>query len=190
MDVEILIERFDCASYRLAELEAALPGGRRVLNDVHHDRDDPDGPSRWLTEEQREGDGKSVVDAHLVDHRHVELVENKGLGEVTGQLGMTLNDGDGSWPEAFIGDGELVGASDGERGDDLERERGRVVVVDENDDVGVFLFDPLFGPLVAGEQRCPVVGVGLLEINGRADCGYVTGGDSRGDSRHLAMVLD
>jgi hypothetical protein len=70
-----------------------------------------------------------VIDVHLVDDRHVELVEDRRLRDVPRELGVTLDDRDRARAPALVGRRERLGASDRERWDDLERERGRVITV-------------------------------------------------------------
>jgi len=56
-----------------------------------------------------------VVDGHLIDDRHVELIENQILGDMAGEVGVTDHFGHRSRPETLVGDGVTLGASDGER---------------------------------------------------------------------------
>ena len=53
LNIQILIEALDRATHGLAELEAAMPGGRRKQHHVDGERDDPHGPRARLTEHQR-----------------------------------------------------------------------------------------------------------------------------------------
>ena len=47
-----------------------------------------------------------MIDLHLVDECHVELVEDQRLGEVPGEFGMALHLGNRPGAEPFIGDPE------------------------------------------------------------------------------------
>ena len=105
-----------------------------------------------------------MIHVHLIDHRHVELVENEGLSHVTGELGMTHDVGEG--------------------GNHLERERRGVVVVDQHDDVGRFFADPLLGPLVAFKERCPIITLLFTAVKSGSNSGDVARGDPGGDTRH------
>src|SRR5688500_12189802 len=49
LHVERLVVTFYGPANGLPELEAASPGGRRILNDVHSEGDHPTGPGRGLT---------------------------------------------------------------------------------------------------------------------------------------------
>src|SRR5271154_3715489 len=94
--------------------------------------------------------------------------------------------GYGPRPKAFIRDGVLISAADGERGDNFEREGRRVVVVDKNDDVGLFGGDPLFGPLVPFEEWRPVLRLRLAEVDRRADRRPVPGDAPGRYPRHVS----
>ena len=141
---------------RLAEHEAAVAGGRRVLHHVHGERDDRDRPRLRLAVDQRQRHGEAVVDLHLVHQGEVELVEDEALGQVGGQVGAAGHDRHRAGPVPLVGRRELIGAAEREGRHEFGGERRRVVVVDEDDDVGDVLLRPGLRPLVAVEQRLPV----------------------------------
>ena len=66
----------------------------------------------------------------------------------------------------------------------IEEERGDVVVVDEEQDVGLLLGQPLLHRLVAGEDGRPHRVLLLVRIEREADGGGVRGGDAADDRGH------
>ena len=87
---------------------------------------------------------------------------------------MTFGTGRGAI--AFVGRIEFRTGHDREGRDHLQAEGGGVIVVDEEDHVGLVRLQPLLVEVVSGEDRLPVVLLRLAEVEGRAD-----GGDVRGD---------
>src|ERR1700733_15720878 len=77
---------------RLAQHVAPVPGRRRVLHNVHGQRDDAHRPLVGLAVDQRQRHGEAVVDVELVHQREVELVQDQRLCQVRGQVGMTADD--------------------------------------------------------------------------------------------------
>ena len=171
---------------RLAQHVAAVPGRRRVLHHVHGQRDDPYRPLLGLPVDQRQRHGEAVVDVELVHQREVELVQDQRLREMRRQIRVPADDRHRARPVSLVGGRELVGTAERERGHELGRERGRVVVVDQDHHVRYLRGGPGLGPLVPGEQRLPVGLPGLAEVDRRADGRDVAGGESRGDARHLS----
>ena len=165
-----------------------MTGRRRVLDHVDAERDDPARPLRRLAEHDRQRHGEPVVDRHLVDEGEVELVDDERLGEVPGQFRMALHDGHGAGAVALVGGRELVGQPEGEGGDDLQRERGGVVVVDDDADVGPYLGHPGAGRLELGEIGRPVGLVGLALVDRRAHRGHVRAADATDEPGHQRAV--
>src|SRR6185295_8657624 len=99
--------------------------------------------------------------------------EDHRLGDVPGELRMTFDHRDLAGTPAFIRGRKLRGATERESWNQLQGECRRMVVVNENDDVGLLLRDPFPGKLVALEQRLPVRLFGLAEVDGGADCRHV-----------------
>ncbi len=171
---------------RLAELPAAVAGGRRVGDDVHRQRHHLHRPGLRLPEHQRQRHRQPVIDIHPIDHRQVEFVEDAALGDVPGEIRVALDHRHLARAPALVGRLELLGAADGEGRDDAHVEGGGMVVIDQHDDVGLFLLLPRLHPFVALEDRLQI---GLLVapvIQRRADRRYVAGGDARGDTRHVS----
>src|SRR5579864_6343955 len=83
---QIPIEAVDRLADRLAEHEAAMPGRRRILNDIDTERDDLEGPFLGLTAEQRQGHGEPVIDLHLVDDGEIEFIENDRLRDMPSEI--------------------------------------------------------------------------------------------------------
>src|SRR3954464_630534 len=97
---------------------------------------------------------------------------------------MPLHDWNWSWTPAFIGRRIGLSAADRERGNHVEAERRRVVVVDQENDIGRVLRQPGLRRLIAREDRLPIRFSALAEIEGRADGGYVRGVNACCDRGH------
>ncbi len=181
--------RLDRAADRLTEREAASAGGWRVLHDVDRQRDDWARPLVDLAEHDRERHGEAVVDLHRVDERHVELIEDQRLRQVPRQVGVA---GDG-WhrprSEALVGDAEHGGHAEREGGDDLQRERAGVVVVDDDARVGVELGDPLTCRSELRDVRRPVGLAGQPLVERGPDRRDVRGADATHDLSHRCGPL-
>ncbi len=156
LHLQIGVERIDGAADRLAELVAAIARRRRVLHDVDRERNHLARPRLRLAEHQRQRHGEAVIDVHPIDDREVEIGLDHRLRDVLGELRMPLDDRHRPRAPAFVGRLELLRAADRERRNDVEAERRRVIVVDEEDDVGRVLRHPALRELVALEQRRPV----------------------------------
>ena len=125
------------------------------------------GPGFGLAEHQGERDGEAVVDVHPVDDGEIEVLLDHGLRDVPGEIRRAFHDGTGARAKAFVGGLEFVGAGNGEGGNEVEREGGGVVVVDEKDHVGLVGLLPLFRELEALEERRPVGLVPLRQCRSR-----------------------
>ena len=77
-----VVERLDGAADRLAELIAAIARRRRVLHDVHRERNHAARPRLRLPEHQRQRHGQAVVDVHPVDDGEIEVVLDHRLRDV------------------------------------------------------------------------------------------------------------
>src|SRR5215831_9794457 len=138
VDREVLAVALHRAADRLAQHVAAVAGRRRILHHVHGQRDDPHRPLGRLAVDQGQRHGEAVVHVEPVHQREVELVEDQRLRQVRGQVGVAADDRHRPGAIALVGGLELVGAAERERRDDLRRERGRVVVVDQDHHVRDF----------------------------------------------------
>ena len=76
-----------------------------------------------------------MVHVHPVDDREVEIVLDHRLRDMCGKLRMTMDDRHRSGAPAFVGRLELGRAADRERGNHVQAEGRRMIVVDEKDDV-------------------------------------------------------
>ena len=186
LHVEIIIERLDRGAQRLAELVAAIAGGRRVLHDVDRERNDPAGPRGGLPEHQRQRHRQAVVDVHLVDDRQVKIALDHRLRDVGRELGMSLDDRHRSRPPALVGGRKALGAADCERRDDIEAERRCVVVVDQQHYIGPAGGDPALGEIKSLEHLGPVRIARAAIVERRTDGGDMRGRDAGGDPSHAA----
>src|SRR6266536_4286134 len=94
---------------------------------------------------------------------------------------MTADDWYWAGAVPFVGRRERVGAAERECWDHLQRERGCMVVVDQDHHIGALGGGPGLGPLVPGEQGFPVGLLGLAEIDRGADGRDVTRGQPGSD---------
>ena len=124
---------------RCAELPAALGRRRRELGDVDRQRDHPHRPLLDLAEHQRQRHGQAVIDVHRVHQRQVELVDHQLLGEVRGEHRIAHHHRHRALAPAFVGGLELLGHAERERRHDVEHHRAGMVVVAQDDDVGLFV---------------------------------------------------
>ena len=169
---------------RAAEIEAALAGRRRVLHDIHGERNDRAGPFGRRAEREVERHRQAMIDFHLVDDGEVEPVEDGRRRDVRGKLRMALHHRHRARAPAFVGGRKLRRAAEREGRDQLDRERRGVIVVDRDHDVGLDLGHPLLGLLEAGEDALPVRVFGLLIVDGGADGRHVRRGESCDDLCH------
>jgi hypothetical protein len=189
LHVQGLVIALDRLADRLPEHEAAASRGHWVLHHVDREGNDRARPSLRLPEHERQRNGQAVVDIHLVDDGQVEVVLDHALRDMRGELRMADDLRHGPRSPAFVGRLELGRGADRERGNDLERERARVVVVHEEDDVRAMLPLPFLRELVAAEHLGPVRLGRLAEIERRADGGHVRGVNGRGDACHDQLLL-
>ena len=185
--VEVLVELLHGPADRLAEHVAAVAGRRRVLHHVHGERDDRGRPRLGLAVDERQRHGQAVVDLHPVHQREVELVEDEPLSQVGRQVGTALDDRHRPGPVPLVGRRELIGTAEREGGHQLRRERRRVVVIDQDDDVGDVLLRPGLRPLVPREQRLPVGLFGLAEVDRGPDGRDVTRSQPVCDASHSQL---
>ena len=99
--------------------------------------------------------------------------------------GWPCTDGHRAGAVALVGRRELVGQPERERGDDLERERGGVVVVDDDADVGLDLGHPGAGRLAPWRSRAPSRGRSVLPLSMAAPtAGHVRAADAADEPGH------
>ncbi len=126
-----------------------------------------------LTVHERERHGETMIHVHLVHDGEIELIQDQRLRQVRCELWMPLNDRHWSRPPALIGGLKLRRTAKRERGNQLERECGRVIVVDEDDHIDLLLGNPLLGEFKTLEYRLPIGFVGLAQVDGSADRRYM-----------------
>ena len=93
-------------------------------------------------------------------------------------FGWPITFGTGRGPQPSSAGVNSGRGADRERRDHVEAERGGVIVVDEKDDVGLVILQPLLGIFVAREDRLPVWLGRLAEVERRADRGHMRGVDA------------
>src|SRR5215470_12440373 len=152
-----------------AEVVAAVAVRWRVLHDIDGQRNNFARPFLGLPEHERQRHGETVVHIQVVDDGEIKLVEYEGLRDMGRQYWMAFDHRHGSRAPTFVSWLEFFGTTQCKRRNQLDRECRCVVVVDEDDDVGLDLRDPLLRKLEAFEYWCPVRRVGLAEIPRRAN---------------------
>ncbi|MNV55261.1 hypothetical protein D3C71_1474910 [compost metagenome] len=172
----------------LAQVVAAAAAGHRVLHHVDGERDHRAGPGALrrvlFAKHQRQGHGQAVVHGHLVDDGEVKVLLDDRLRNVRGQVRMTNDLGHGARAKALIGHFIFGSGADGERGDQVQAEGRGVVVVDQEDHVGLVVLDPLLAKVIAREHGLPVVLVGLAQVHSRANGWHMRCEHGGGDFGH------
>src|ERR1700721_499550 len=79
---EIFVERINRAANALANLETPLTRRRRILDDIHRERNYPARPVLRLAEHLRERHGQTMIDVHPIDDGQVEILLNDRLRDV------------------------------------------------------------------------------------------------------------
>ena len=107
-----------------------------------------------------------MIDVHLVDDRHIELIKYQALCKMPGKIGMALDNRDRARPPAFVTGVKTIGTTDCKSWNHLHVERRSMIVVNENDDVGLcFVLEPVPGPIVACKSWLPIVLIRLALID-------------------------
>jgi hypothetical protein len=179
----------DRAPDRLAQLEAAHARGRRILDDVHAQRDHLERPFRDFSAGHRQRHRQAVIHRHLVGDGHVELVEDQVFDQVPRELRMSVDLRHRARAEAFVRDRELGGRAHHEGGNELERQRVRVIVVDEDRDVRLELREPFARGDGAVEVGLPVRIAVIALVHRDADRGDVGARNAADDARHQDFSL-
>src|SRR5262249_5948867 len=119
----------------------------------------------------------------------IELVGREAIRDVPRQRGMPFYLR--QWPRAaaFIGHPVFRAHAQREMRVVIEEERRDVIVVDEEQHVGLLLGQPAFDGLVAREDGRPHRVLLLFRVEREADGGGVRGGDAADYCRH-GMLLD
>ena len=156
-----------------------------MLHDVDREGDDLARPFLDLAEDARERHGQTVVDVDLVDHGQVEILLDHFRGDMRGKLRVSDDRRHGARAVAFVRGIEFRPGHDREGRDHRETEGGGVIVVDGDDHVGLVRLHPLLVEIVSGEDRLPVLFLGLAEVEGGADGGDVRRVEGGGDAGHV-----
>ncbi len=191
-DLEVFGIGFDRLPQRLAEHVAAMPGRWRIHHHVDRERNDLERPLLvWslLAAQEIERDRQSVIDLHLVDDGDVEFVEDHRLRDMRGERRVALDHRHRARTPALVGGRELRRAAERERRNEIDRKRRRVVVIDDDCDVGLGLPHPRLGFLEAREHPLPVGLLGPAVVERRADGGHVRRAYTCDDLCHGSLPL-
>src|SRR3546814_2947167 len=89
--------------FRSSQSPAAIPAWHRVGDDIDSQRDDLDRPFGGRPEHHRQWNGQTVIDVHLVDDGHVEIVKDQALRDVPSEVGVPFHIGNRARAPAFVG---------------------------------------------------------------------------------------
>ena len=78
-----------------------------------------------------------------VSDGEVEFIQNQRLGDVPGEVRMSVNRGHGTRPPTLIGDRKFFGAAQCKSGNQLQRKGGCMIVVDDNSHIWIEILYPL-----------------------------------------------
>jgi hypothetical protein len=131
-----------------------------------------------------------VVEALVLEERHVELVGHQRLADVRRQRRMPGDRRQAARPSAFVGHLVALADAEGERRVVVEEERGDVVVVDDDRGVGPLLLQPLLDRGERLEDGCPHGVVALVPVVRESDGRRVRTRDCANDACHVAVLLD
>ena len=126
----------------------------------------------------------AVVDRQVLEDGEVELVVHQRVGHVAREAGVAFQGRNGARSQALVRDRVLDAHAQRESRVVIEEKRGRVIVVEEHEHVGLLLIEPGFDRLIASEERSPVGVVLLVAVVGAADGGDVRGADAAEDFCH------
>ena len=103
-----------------------------------------------------------------VSDGEVEFIQNQRLGDVPGEVRMSVNWRHGAGAPALVGDRKFFGAAQCKSGNQLQRKGGRMIVVDDNSHIWIKILYPLLRFFKSFKQWRPVVIGGFVLINRRA----------------------
>ena len=189
LHIQVLRKARHRAGNRLAQRPAAVARGRRIGNDIDRQRNDPARPLLGRAKHHRQGHGKPVVDIQFVDDGHVEFVKDQALGNVPCQIRVAFDIRHRSWAPAFIANAKPLATTDGKGGDQAHVEIGGVVVIDQNDHIGLAGRFPLAGPVIAAKDRAKIIVVRFALIHRHAQQGHMAGADTGGNAGHVSAPL-
>src|SRR5215469_8495657 len=87
----------------------------------------------------------------------------------------------------LVGNRKLRRAADGESGNNLERKRRGVIVVDDDHDIRPDLLNPFFRAFESAEYRAPIGFVCLAVVPGSANGRNMRAGNAGDDPGHYAL---
>ena len=191
VDVDVLVVALDRLADRLAQVEAALATGHRVLHHIDRKRNHRARPSVLdrvqLAAHQRQRHREAMVHVHLVDDGQVKVLLNDRLRNVRSQLGVTFNHRHRAWAPAFVGRLVLGSGADGKGGNQVRAESRGMVVEHQKNHVWFVVLHPLSREVIAREHGFPIVFLCLAQIHGRANGGHMRGVDGGGDFGHVLL---
>ena len=190
-DLERLGVALDGAAQRLAQPVAAPRRGNGELQHAHLQRHQAHGPAGGRVAGAQHGQGReaAVVQRPVLEERHVELIRHQAAPQVCGEFRVALHAGQVARARAFVGHGPVRAHAQREGRVVVEEERGDVVVVDEQQHVGLALVHPTAHGVEGFEDGRPHRVAALVAVVGEADGGRVRGGDAADDGGHEGMKV-
>ena len=131
-----------------------------------------------------------MVEPLVLEIRQIELVGDEARRDVLRELRVAFDGRQRARPAAFVGDGVFRADAEREVRVVIEEERRDVIVVDEEQHVGLLRREPLLHGLVAREDRRPHGVVLLAGVEREADRRRVRARDAAHYRGHLLRFLE
>jgi hypothetical protein len=110
-----------------------------------------------------------VIESLPLEVGQIELIGNQSVGDMLGELRMSGDRGEFPRPATLIGNPESIPYAESELRVVIEEERGDVVVVDEEQHIGLLFRQPTLDGRVGLEDRCPHRIALFVSIQRKAD---------------------
>src|SRR5438105_738580 len=182
--LQILGIRFHRTTHCLPELVAAHCGRQRILQHVNLDRNDRSWPVRLVRPKEAQWRIEAVIERLFLEDGEIEFLIDQRLGHVGRELGMPFDRRYGALAGALVGDLEHGTHAQGEGRIEVEEDAIRMIVVEDDQDVGLLPRQPVGNRLVALEERLPCRVLVLALVEGEPDGGYMRGSDAADDGCH------
>ena len=126
-----------------------------------------------------------MIERLALKERHVEFVGHQSRADMVRQSSMTLDRRQVARAAAFVGDRVAVADAEREGRVMIEEERGDVVVIDDEQNVGLLVGEPFLHWLEVVEDRLPDRIVFFVAVIGEADGRGMRGRDGADDGGHV-----
>jgi hypothetical protein len=140
-----------------------------------------------LAAQEIERHGQPVVDLHLVDDGDVELVEDQRLRDMGGEFRVALDDRHRARTPALVGRRKLGCTAERKCRDQVDREGGRVIVIDDDRDIRLGLPHPFLRLHESGKHPLPIRFLRAAIVEGGTDGGNVRRSNTCDDLGHDSL---